>query len=183
MRMSVGTAYCSLMLLIVPCSLAGQAVSRHGTSASARKFVEGFYKWYGACAQNLNERTSDAALKLRSSDFGPQLARLLKEDSAAQDKCAEIVGLDFDPILNTQDPDDSYEVGRITQKGDYYRAEIYGVRSGTRRERPDVIAEFQNKNDHWFFVNFYYPSLGTDLLKILKSPWPPCSVPRVPTKK
>jgi hypothetical protein len=167
---------------MIPCSLEGQAMTSHNTFGSAREFVEEFYKWYAARAQSKG-RTSDVALKLKSSNFSPQLAKLLKEDSAAQDNCAEIVGLDFDPILNTQDPWEHYEVGRITQKGQYYKAEIYGVQSGKRNEKPDVVAEFLNKDGRWFFVNFYYPSEGTNLMTILRSPRPPCSMPRVPTKK
>ena len=182
MRISVAQGYCSLMLLMMPCSLYGQATKREDTFQSPRRFVEEFYRWYAARARG-DGRTSDIALRLRGSDFGPELATLLKEDSAGQDKCADLVGLDFDPILNTQDPWERYEVGRITLKGGYYRAEIYGVQSGKRREKPDVVAEFVKKNGHWFFVNFYYPSERSDLLRILKLPKLPCSAPRVPTEK
>jgi hypothetical protein len=143
--------------------------------------VEGFYKWY---VSRIPSNVSwDFALKYRSSAFSPQLLRLLKEDRAAQAACEDIVGLDFDPILNTQDPENRYEVGNITHAGQNYKADIYGVRSGKRSEKSSVIAEFTKGNGHWYFVNFHYETdSSTDLLTILKNP-EKCLSPRSPGKK
>ncbi|MGH9616889.1 MAG: hypothetical protein ACRD28_09125, partial [Acidobacteriaceae bacterium] len=150
---------------------------------SSRGFVEGFYQWYVPVAlSDSATRTWDIALKGRRSDFSPELARLLSEDSAAQAKCEELIGLDFDPLLNTQDAAERYDVGEITHEGQDYRAAIFSVQSGKRSEKPDVNAEFSEQEGHWVFVNFYYPD-GTNLLKILKSPRPKCSVPRPASAK
>jgi len=92
------------------------------------------------------------------------------------------VGINFDPFLDYQEPAERYVVGRITQKGQTYMADIYAVRSGEQGEKPDVTAEFVEKDGHWFFVNFHYPN-GNDLLTILKSPRLPCSAPRTPSNK
>jgi len=175
---------CSLVLLMMPRSVAGHAKGLQETSRSPREFVDEFYKWYAPRALSDNTPpTWDSALKFKSSDSSPQIVRLLKEDSAAQAKCKELVGLDFDPFLNTQEPAEQYEVGTISQKGQDFKAEIYGMHSGKRNEKPDVVAEFLQKDGHWFFVNFYYSSAGTDLITMLRSPRPGCSMPRVPTKK
>jgi hypothetical protein len=183
MRILIMQACCSLVLLMMPWSLGAQANGSHDVSVSPREFVEGFYKWYAPRALRDNATAAwNIALKFRSSDIGPQLAQLLKEDSTAQARCQELVGLDFDPFLNTQDPAERYEVGKITQKGKHFQAEIYSVQSGERSSKPALNAELSSDSGHWIFVNFHYPD-GSDLLTILKSPRPACSVPRVPNNK
>jgi hypothetical protein len=53
------------------------------------------------------------AMEKQGSQFESGLLAALKEDVAAQAAAkGEIVGLDFDPFLNTQDPAESYEVGQ-----------------------------------------------------------------------
>ncbi len=80
------------------------------------------------------------------SAFDAELFRLLKEDAEAQDKVpGEIVGLDFDPILNSQDPSKRYVVGAITRKRDSYWAEVYSIRSGKKNKKRDVVAEVKLK--------------------------------------
>lgn len=183
MRFSTGQVYCCIFFLIVAPSLTAQTKGPHYVGNSPRAFVQGFYAWYVPRA--LNDDTTEgwnATLKLIHSNISPQLAELLEEDSAAQAKCNELVGLDFDPFLYTQDPAEHYEVGRITQVGEHYRAEIHRIQSGRPNEKPDVIAEFMHRDGHWSFVNFHYPG-GADLLTILKSPRPKCSAPRSPDRK
>ncbi len=183
MRISTMKACCLFLLIILPCSLWAQATTAQKV-LSPREFVEGFYKWYRLLALKDSGRTSDLALKYKSSAFSPQLLRLLKADSAAQAACGELVGLDFDPFLYTNDtPEDRYDVGNIHRIGQNYRVEIYGVWSGVRSEKPSVIAEVAENNGHWYFVNFHYEEQGgADLLTILKSP-EKCTVPRTPGKK
>jgi hypothetical protein len=167
---------------MIACSLAAQTKGPLKVGSSPRVFVEEFYAWYVPRA--LSDDTAAGwhnTLRSIHSDISPKLARLLEEDSAAQAKCKEIVGLDFDPFLYTQEPAEHFEVGGVTQAGEHYRADIYRVESGKRSEKPDVIAEFMRKGNRWFFVNFYY-SGGADLLSVLKSR-PPCSAPRVGEKK
>lgn len=132
----------------------------------------------------LNDDTTagwNRTLKSIRSDMRPQLTKLLEEDSAAQADCKELVGLDFDPFLGTQEPAEHYEGGRVIEAGRHYRADVYRVESGKRSEKLDVIVEFVQRDEHWFFLNFYYAG-GTDLLTVLKS-GPPCSAPRLPSKK
>ena len=138
------------VLLSIPSLLLGQTTTTQ-KAFSPRQFVEGFYRWYLPII--LNPQTSiasDVALKYKASAFSPELLRLLKADSAAQAGCEDLIGLDFDPFLYTQDSEGHYEVGKITQTGQSYRAEIYGVRSGVRFDKPSVIAEFTVKSGHWF---------------------------------
>src|SRR5207244_1798701 len=81
----------------------------------------------------------------------------------------EVVGLDFDPFLATQDPCERYEVGAATRKGKDFLVEIHGVCAGKKHDKPDVIAELVPKGNSWVFANFRYPTERSDLLKVLKS--------------
>jgi len=166
---------CCIVLAILSCFMEAQGQSAN--SASVRDFVQQFYRWYVPEALKEHKGPAwDLALQYRRADFDDGLARLLMNDSAAQARCEELVGIDFDPLLNTQDPAERYEVGRISQAGPRYRVGIYAVDSGKPSERADVSAEVVNMNGHWKFVNFLYPD-GTNLLDILKKPQPKCSQP------
>jgi hypothetical protein len=149
-------------------------------STSVRQFVQNFYSWYVPKALDQNEsRAWNLALKYKTEDFSPELAKLLSEDSAAQAKCEELVGIDFDPFLNSQDPAQHYEVGLISQDGQHYFADIHSIEGGKRSEHPRVKAEVARSNGRWVFTNFLYLD-GTDLLSILKSPRPKCGMTRPP---
>jgi hypothetical protein len=182
LRIPISKASCWLALLVLPCSLTLQAQNRQEVSKSPREFVQEFYKWYVPKALSDNPTGAwNLALKYRNSAFSRELAELLREDSVAQAKCGELVGLDFDPFLNSQDPAESYEVAGIDQKGEHYRANIYSVQSSKRSEKPRVSADLLERDSHWVFVNFFYPD-GGNLLAILKSPRPKCSAPRSSAK-
>ena len=183
MKISMIRAWCWLVLLFLPCTLAAQAEGRKEVSKSPREFVQEFYKWYVPKALNSKiTRAWDVALRYKSGAFSHELAQLLREDSAAQAKCEELVGIDFDPFLNTQDPANGYEVGEIKQNDKHYRADIYSVESGKRSEKSRVSADIVESEGHWVFVNFFY-SDGGDLLKILKTPRPKCEAPRSSSQK
>jgi len=165
-------------LLMLPSSLGAQARDASQASRSPREFAEGFYQWYVPRAfSGTADGFWNGALKYKRSAFGPQLAKLLREDLEAQAKCRDLVGLDFDPFLGTQEPAERYVVGRVRQQGRTYLADIYAVRYGQQGKEPDVTAQFTEEDGHWFFVNFRYPD-GSDLMTILKLPRLPCSRPR-----
>lgn len=157
-------------------------VNAQSTDPSARAFVSQFYSWYVPQAlQDRAEPTWHIALKKKGKEFAPPLARLLRADWAAQDKCEDLVGLDFDPFLNSQDPAQHYEVGEITHEGSIYKAKIYSVQAGQRGIKADVSASLERSDGRWMFINFYY-SDGGDLVTILKAPKLQCSSPR-PARK
>ena len=117
------------------------------------------------------------ALRYKISAFTPQLAKGLSQDRATQARCKDLVGLDFDPFLNTQDPAERYEIDGSRPGGRGYLVDIYSVRDGQRGEKADVRAEVVQSSGKWLFANLYY-SDGTDLLSILTSPRPPCTAPK-----
>ncbi len=78
------------------------------------------------------------------------------------------MGLDFDPFLATQEPEDRYQVGKATARNGRCRVEVFGLRNGKGvRPKPDVVPELERSGQRWRFVNFHYPE-GEDLLGVLK---------------
>jgi hypothetical protein len=148
---------------------AAQAKPDSEARRSLRHFVQEFYDWYVPKAQE-GEGTPawKLALAQKHSAFDPPIVRALREDSAAQIKSlGEVVGLDFDPFLNSQDPSPHYEVGEIAEKDGDFWVDIHGVESGKKSEKPGVIAEVSRRSGRWIFVNFHYQE-NRDLLATLK---------------
>ncbi len=138
---------------------------------SCHQFVQSFYTWYLSKAVSCN---SDIALKKKKSAFSAELYKRLEEDRAVAAKTPdEVVGLDFDPFTNSQDPSDKYVVGTIVPKGDKYLVDVYGIREGKKSPKPEVVPELAYKNGQWQFVNFHYGKSeypqNENLLSVLKA--------------
>ncbi|MEI7787670.1 MAG: hypothetical protein WCI23_03410 [Chlorobiaceae bacterium] len=133
------------------------------------KFVQNFYDWYGILSHKNSKLAPDQrAIKEKAQMFSAKLIASLQEDYDASSKHPEeIVGLDWDPFLCSQEVDDRYEVGGIKKQGQNYLVELYGVSGGKRNPEPNVIAEVTKSANHWIFVNFHSPH-GGDLLNDLK---------------
>ena len=129
---------------------------------SPGKFVQDFYNWYVPLAKHSHkEASSDVALKKRSADFSAELKKALQEDSAAAAKSpGEIVGIDWDPFLNSQETIDRCEIGKTTEKNGTFRVEVYDFLGGKKDKKPQIIAEVKSENGHWVFVNFWNPDKG-----------------------
>ncbi|SRR5216683_1056213 len=166
-----------LFVLGASCLLSAQEKKSEPQDAqkSCRVFVQQFYDWYVSETHKENAMHSwDLALKQKGYAFSPELRRELTEDSDAQAKAGgEIVGLDFDPFLNSQDPDERYVVGAITFKGTSFWVEVHSIQSGTKSKKPVVVPELVSKGGRWLFVNFHYGRTNRpeheNLLSILKS--------------
>jgi hypothetical protein len=163
------------LLLSINISVAAQGQGQTPTTSSCQTFVQGFYNWYFQLSKKETKvTTSDLALKYKSSAFSPELLRRLKEDSDAQNKAqGELVGLDFDPFLATNDdPFESYVVGNVSPKGKGYLVQIYGIHDGKKSKEPAVEPELIFNNGHWTFVNFHYEiskiKENENLLSVLK---------------
>jgi len=149
------------------------AATLHAADSPA-KFVQDFYNWYvPLTTHDPHETASDVALKKRSADFSPELSKALKEDSAAAAKNpGEIVGIDWDPFLNSQETVDRCEVGKVTEKNGAFRVEVYDFLDGKKDKKPQIIAEVKSVNGHWVFVNFWNPDKGNlldELRQLAKS--------------
>jgi hypothetical protein len=165
----------SFFLLATSSSLLAQANGQQEPNKSCRYFVQGFYDWYVSKAADTALKPSplDLALRIKSHAFSSGLRRQLKELLEAQAKDRE-VWLDVDPLLNSQDPAESYTIGKVTRGGGSYRVEVYDIRSGTKSEEPVVVPELVIGDGRWVFVNIHYPnsaasSKNDNLLSILQS--------------
>lgn len=113
---------------------------------SCRAFVQEFYGWYTALYRR-NDRTHEArtamdiALRERPKAFDSDLLRMLRKDSAAQAKARDIVGLDFDPFFNSQDPSPKFEARRVGIREGHCRVFVTGVDQRVVREQvePELI--------------------------------------------
>jgi hypothetical protein len=138
--------------------------------ADAKAFVQKFYDTYMPVVQAEQAApASNFVIEKMSADLDPVLLAELKEDAAAAAAApeGELVGLDFDPFLDSQDPADRYEVKSVSRKGTKYLADVYCVTQGKRSDKPCVVPELVQANGKWRFVNFDYPE-GGDLLTVLK---------------
>ena len=164
-RYAVMTRFILLCALLLPTVNTFASESDEAAAQVARKF----YAWYVPATPDGKWRGWDAVFRERASSMTSELARALKEDFEAQSREQnEIVGLDFDPFLASQDPCERYEVGKATRQGENYRVEVHAVCDGKKRDKPDVIAELAPKGGSWVFTNFHYPRENTDLLRVLK---------------
>lgn len=168
------------LLLAAPFLCAQTPVNPPSRTTSCYGFVQAFYNWYVFETLRGFERKQgsdayDIILKGKRPTFSPELLRALREDRQAQAKDPdEIVGLDFDPFLASQDPSKHFVVGKITFKGDRCFADVHGTSYGAQGEH--VVPELTDKNGRWVFVNFHYPDIKSspdenliDTLRIMKA--------------
>jgi len=146
------------------------AVAASPDSKSAQAFVQDFYTWYGQEEkQEHGMALSDYAIKTKPQLFSAAIVQGLREDEAAQAKVpGEVVGLDFDPILNAQDDCGTYKAGKVKVVGAAYRVELFDHCSESKPARPAVIAAVEKRDGAWVFVDFIYPGSG-DLFSELQA--------------
>jgi hypothetical protein len=132
---------------------AAKPAPANSDAASCRKSVQDFYDWYVPITIAQDDRFT-VMLRPRKNSFDPKLWQMLAADDEAQSKAHEIVGLDFDPIVNSQDPSPKFKVHAISIERNRCNAVVYGFAQGTREER--VAPELIYLNNRWIFVNFHY---------------------------
>ena len=133
-------------------------------------FVQRFYAWYAPFAQTDHKGPAfESAIKRNATLFSTELRSALTSDAAAQSKVSgHIVGIDFDPFLNSQDPAGRYEIGKVIEQGNCYLFHLHAAIERNKQPRPAVIAEVEQQSGNWVFVNFRYPE-GSDLLSTLRN--------------
>jgi hypothetical protein len=173
-------AVLGLLLIVAPAG-AWAAPPADVSEASARSFVQGFYDWYlgkvlGASkAKSATDFGFIDAVRQRPGWFSPELKRLLEEDIAAASRCkGDIVGLDWDPFLETQDPAPTYTAGKVekTAKGFRVSVDFHNKTFGGARN-PAAQADVVFVDGHWLFADFVEeptdPKERQGLVALLKS--------------
>lgn len=166
-----------MRLSILACSLLLAAAQARPADAqqppdSLARVLQSFLDWYVPLALGDHQGPAWTVVLGQQNQqwrLSLELKRVLRADSAAQARAhGVIVGLDFDPFLNSQDPREHYEVGAANRSGRAYFVDIYGIRAGTREDTPVVVVEVLRVGGRWVFVNFHYPREHTDLLRVLR---------------
>jgi hypothetical protein len=153
-----------LAVLALACSLpiAGQKQSAINSCGHA---AQSFYDWYvPLLASNTpaSAHSTEIALRQQRYPFSSQLRSLLAADAKASARQpSEIVGLDFDPFTNSQDPGDPpgdpYVIGKIQLANNSCLVEMHDVSEGVPGASIAVTAELERRNGRWTFINFHYP--------------------------
>ena len=139
-------------LTLAVSSVAAQSPPPKADETSCRTFVQNFYDWYVAHGTNF-----ERAMKLKQAVLSNDLKQALLADLAASRKSPDdIVGLDFDPFVNSQDPARRYRVGKTTMKDGMCLAEIHAVPATDKTSKPEATAELRLETGAWKFVNFHY---------------------------
>ena len=149
------------MLAVTVSACRASSGAGDATAQSAAQFTQAFYDWYSQHDDRLEAAVSD-----RSFAFGPELLTALKADIDAQSKSPdEIVGLDWDPFTDSQDPCDPYKVTGTDHRGDTVRVALTGTCEGyASTSGPDVLAEVRRSPAGWVFVDFRSPGDPLSLL-------------------
>ncbi len=162
---------CSILLLSTGCKNT-QARTGAEESAACRQFAQSFYEWYAPLTQKEGgDSASDIVLQRKAAVLSDDLFKALKADSDAQTAAkGDLVGIDFDPFVSSQDPADHYEARAAKWTGGRCLVEVWRASPNDRVEKtgkPAVIAELARENGQWRFLNLRYPGLNTDLVSVL----------------
>jgi len=161
---------CSVLFLCLLFSglYPAQAAPQSPESSSCQRFAQQFYDWYVPFTQQKHLRAFDVALQRRPTMFSTELLRALRIDSEAQARAkGELVGLDFDPFLGSQDAADHYEARQPTVKNGTCSVGVWRASptdTAEKMDTPEAVAELKQQNGGWRFVNFTYSVGGPDLL-------------------
>jgi hypothetical protein len=127
----------------------------------AKAFVQGFYDWYVGKILAASKKKSgggygfDDALKQRPDWFSPELKRLLLEDVAASSRCKdEVVGLDWDPFLESQEDPGSYVVSKVEKIPQGFRVSVNDRKIPKGDRNPVAQADVAFVGGRWIFVDF-----------------------------
>lgn len=161
-----------LLFLIFTGIVPAQVAPRPLQGSSCQRFAQDFYDWYVPFTQKqLHMPASNVPLQRRPTLFSPELLHALRIDSEAQARAkGELVGLDFDPFLGSQDPADHYDARHATAKDRTCSVEVWRASptdTAAKLNKPEAVAQLEQHNGRWQFVNFSYPIGGPDLLRLL----------------
>jgi len=174
--MKRGLILCALAwsCCLLPCGSSPAAMPASPTAAAdadakqIRTELDAFYRWYLATAVKSRSQSPAWIVAVNSRPiFSARLARALKEDAAAQARVSDdIVGLDFDPVLNAQDRATRYLVGAPSAHGPDYWVPLHRAPGGSPGKDLVSTIVMAKENGRWVIANFRYPD-SSDLLGLL----------------
>jgi hypothetical protein len=138
------------------------------TADDARRAVADFYSWYVPLARG-TPQADMRAVRERPSTFSPQLVDALRADSVASAASpSEVVGLDGDPFLNSQDPCEQYAPVNSSERDGHFFVDVLGSGGCAAHTTPDVTVDVAPVAGRLVFNNFIFSSKPrADLLATL----------------
>ena len=175
---AIGIILQAAAILLLATSSPAQTKAPDSNGKTCETFLKDFYAWYLPIAQAEIERhvePLDLTMKANPPVLSRELASGLEAVDAEVKKTGD-AGLDFDPILNSQDPGGPggppYIVRDVKVEGKTCRANVY-YQSIKGQTEKIVIPELEARNNRWIFTNFHYPNFPRDpnsnLLTIIKN--------------
>lgn len=159
---------CVFLLLLASCSRDAPrdgssdpgTVAADSEARAAMQYTQSFYEWYGPSGR------LETVVRDSGHLFAPALLGALREDFAAQAANAdEIVGLDWDPFLASQDPCPPYQAVSVNRRNDTLRV---GIRASCGDSASlAVIANVVRANGGFVFADFEHGSDSGSLVKDL----------------
>ncbi|HQR39075.1 MAG TPA: DUF3828 domain-containing protein [Blastocatellia bacterium] len=150
--------------VVVVLALAVAAVvspAAQGAAATPKQMVTTLYQYHFAHKQRW-----DLTFKRYRSYFSKDLLALFDDNDKRQAASPdEVVGLDFDPITDSQEEASGYAVTGVTSDG---ASAVVTVRVRTGTEHRDVRVQFGKEGAAWKITNVLYDE--ENLATILKSP-------------
>jgi hypothetical protein len=124
-----------------------------GEPQSPREFLQDFYDWYVPLANvDAPEPAVNNVLRLRPMAIDSTLLRLLKTDSILRvSSPGEVVGIDWDPFLLSQDPCGHYSVGHETGDGNTREFEVVGNCGAASAKGPFTVTVGKQRG-RWVIV-------------------------------
>jgi len=176
MKSSIRSRFCGLLVVLATTNVLSAPKNRESMETSCHQFVQAFYDCYAPIADasaNPGAKSESPvlhALTARRDSVIPRLRQLLIEDESAQSKANEIVRIDYDPFLFSQDPCERYAAEKVTIRNDRCFVEVHAICQRQRRVKADVTPELGYQNAHWAFLDFHYgQSSSGGLLNNLKA--------------
>ena len=179
MRRALGRRACSRIVSLLALALVGllarsNAQPPGGGEQSCRNFVQKFYDgyWNQYLAKmkdsNFSLPGTDAVLRARPPVLSQEIIDLILKDEKRSKETGDVGNLDFDPFLNSQDPQGRYVVTKV---------EIADATCKATVSRAHTVTELKPSGTSWIFINFHYSYFtpagkkdgpDADLLQILK---------------
>ena len=164
--MSACIPYAFTLLLLAGPAVPAAPPAQDDAKSRAQAFARSFYDWYTEAGQ---DRNVEVVLLLKKDVLAPELYEALKADAEVTSKAeGELVGLDFDPFLNTQEASQPFDAGTAVAKGDSWWVPLTDRKSHVLR----VTAEVTCAAAGCRIANLHYPAQelpeNENLVSILK---------------
>src|ERR1700761_2569522 len=113
--------------VMVAVAFGNQSKPSPGSDASCQAFAQSFFDWYCDQIRDLRTVNMPALIRAKRDLFTTEFYSYLRAEADAQAKSTEVVDIDMDYFLVSQDPCGKYLAQAPVQEGRVYSVEMRGV--------------------------------------------------------